>query len=177
MQHHAFPRDAKNHPPGLSVSQVAPYLPHGLVAEGGFIEERRELLGTVDQFSLCQKWHILARTCCIAGALIYAGEIVGNLERGRSPPDAFMRCRHEGDLIIVGTCRYRGVRSLNRPPLFLSAERDLGPLEAQFTADWQDDVACQEMRELQSPALQTCFETQGRYNSGDTQAMTYRRVC
>src|ERR1035438_1312700 len=104
QQYHAFPRHAENHPPDLSISQVAARLPqtatetatvrhaerppefdllnvpadqlailqgqrqdplpHGPVAEGGFIEEGRELLGTVDQYLLCQKWHILARTSC-----------------------------------------------------------------------------------------------------------------
>jgi hypothetical protein len=39
-------------------------LPYGPVAAGGFVEERRELLGAVDQPSLCQKWHILARASC-----------------------------------------------------------------------------------------------------------------
>jgi hypothetical protein len=36
------------------------------LAEGGFVEERRQLPGAVDQSSLCQKWHMLARTSCFA---------------------------------------------------------------------------------------------------------------
>ena len=36
----------------FTVFQAQPHnpLPHGTVAEGGFIKERRELLGTVEQF-------------------------------------------------------------------------------------------------------------------------------
>ena len=32
-------------------------LPHGAVSEGGFVEERRELLGAISQFSLCPILH------------------------------------------------------------------------------------------------------------------------
>src|ERR1035438_4402553 len=53
----------------LAILQGQPQdpLPYGPVAESGLIEERRELLGTVDQSSLCQKWHNLARASCFAG--------------------------------------------------------------------------------------------------------------
>jgi hypothetical protein len=53
--------------------------PYGPLAAGGFVEERRELVGAVDRPLLCRKWHILAR------AAAFASDLTG-VSRNRSGP-------------------------------------------------------------------------------------------